>query len=774
MKRKRERIAQWPWILVILIFLLSNCEKEKITAREYPRLKTLEVSHIDQSGALFQGEIFYGEDKDIITYGFVWSTKQNPDLDNADKIISNDLIDKAFTARIERALVSNQTYYVRAFLQTSDYLVYGDEVSFLSLGSLSPRITGFDPAIATWGDTLRVRGENFSFQAENNKGYLGEVLLKTVYASDSLLRFEIPAQTNEEVVDLAVEISGNRTVAEEKFSYIKPEITGLDRMEADYGDTLRIHVQNYHPDYLEVKFGDLSARVLAMLDGGLDVVIPTSLQEEEPVIVVESAGFSDQISGFSLNLPVLNTTGSFTSYYNDTLVFEGDHLNPDIAHNQVLFGSHIAEVVFASKTLLKCVVPEELYEPQVDITLQSGTTTLNVGGFDLKYPEFHSILPETITHPDDLIEITGRGFNLNYGYFELFLRHPSGLHWVQQDEIISMTPDKIVISINQGQAFSHLQMSVIGEFTMILETHDIHEIDISTAVNYQSTWTRMNDFPGVGRINAVAFTANGQGYYGTGNEEWGSQIFNDMWRYDAATDTWTQVEDLPGEFRKGAVAMTVDGEAYVGLGANNFTSIDNAVYYNDFYKYDPSAPGGWERMADFAGIGRFKAASFALNGRAYVSTGEWGHNDPEGMFAQTNDTWEYDPILDQWNPAGAFPERTCYAVGFNTADKAFMHFDDTLYEFLDNAWHPVVTENLEGIDMIGFSIGDLIYFGLSNRGDNILVEHDYQNSVWQTHRLIGADKTEAKVFVVDDKAYIIGGDRSYNEVWRFDPSLPEE
>lgn len=60
----------------------------------------------------------------------------------------------------------------------------------------------------------------------------------------------------------------------------------------------------------------------------------------------------------------------------------------------------------------------------------------------------------------------------------------------------------------------------------------------------QNTWTPRASLPSPGRETAVAFAVGGKGYLLGG---WNSptQIFNDLWAFDPATNQWAQRADLP-------------------------------------------------------------------------------------------------------------------------------------------------------------------------------------------------------------------------------------
>ena len=764
------------WVLIIMLIIFSDCEKEKITTREYPRLKTLDVDHIDENGAMFHAEITYRGDFEITHYGFVWSSATDPNLENSDKIVnSNNLEEKSFSASITTTLLKNQTYRVRSFLETAEYIVYGDMVEFISLGSQAPLIRSFEPASGTWGDTITVSGDNFSNLPGTNKGYLGEVQLTTVFDSDTLLRFRIPPLPNTEQVQLSVELSGNRATTDEKFSYLLPEILGLDKSEAGYGDTVRIYVKQYNKDYLEVKFDTSSAQLVALAEESIDVTVPCSLDQGESAVVVESAGFSDQIDGFVLKTPTLKFESSYSAYYGDTIVITGENLNPDISFTSVSFGTYSAEVAEVSRSAVKFLVPETLDNPIAELTVQSGSFISDPVDFNLLLPEISSVLPQEISHPDDQIEINGRGFNTQPEYVTITLTHPNGSYVISPAEVTSMTHERIVFTLNQEQVFRYLSISVIGEISVEIRTHSFLPISDNTVIQYESTWTRKKDFPGQYRYNAVAFAINGQGYYGTGWDILLMRAYNDFWTYDPSSDTWSQIQDFPGDPRWGAVSFTINNEGYVGLGSRYFQeSVEDTGHYRDFYKYSPLA--GWTRIADFDGIGRNKAASFAINNLGYVTTGWWGYDDPEGLSMVTNDTWIYNPQFDQWDQTTAFPESSGIAVGFNGGDSGYVYNYNKLYLFRGDSWLQVPAEDLTESSPVGFSLGEHIYYGFGNsRGSkyNHMIEEDPFLEQWRDMQLMGqVPRSDVSVFVIDDKAYIVGGTDT-QEVWEFDPSKPQ-
>ena len=121
----------------------------------------------------------------------------------------------------------------------------------------------------------------------------------------------------------------------------------------------------------------------------------------------------------------------------------------------------------------------------------------------------------------------------------------------------------------------------------------------------------------------------------------------DFWEYDPELDQWIQRVSVGGSKRTNGFAFVLNDFGYIGGG------IHNGSFETDLWRYDPIADL-WEEMRaidddDEGGdpsIPREHSVAFAVNGKAYLTTGSQG--------ALLNDTWEYDPVLDEWSDRSDF------------------------------------------------------------------------------------------------------------------------
>jgi N-acetylneuraminic acid mutarotase len=188
-----------------------------------------------------------------------------------------------------------------------------------------------------------------------------------------------------------------------------------------------------------------------------------------------------------------------------------------------------------------------------------------------------------------------------------------------------------------------------------------------------NSWKKIADFAGTARYGATAFAISNKGYVTTGND---GNYLKDMWSYDPATGAWAKVASYGGSKRMGAVAFVIDNKAYLGTGNNNATP------QKDWYVYDP-AQDLWTQKLDFttdqaSAIARSYAVGFAINGKGYLTCGD---------YVADKNVWQYDPATDTWATLGVFegsPRQ--YGVGFAIGGKGYVTTGGTGTARYDDLW----------------------------------------------------------------------------------------
>jgi N-acetylneuraminic acid mutarotase len=203
----------------------------------------------------------------------------------------------------------------------------------------------------------------------------------------------------------------------------------------------------------------------------------------------------------------------------------------------------------------------------------------------------------------------------------------------------------------------------------------------------KNSWTAKKDFLGTPRRDAVAFIANGNAYIATGYDD---NYLKDVWQYNASNDTWSQKAGIAGSKRAEATTFTINGKVYLFSGNNNGSAL------NDLQVYDHSTDT-WTALRKLTNLSdesyddkyttiiRYNAASFVIDGKAYISTGENG--------SMNSRTWEYNPGDDTWTEKTVFSgtARTG-AIGFTLNNRGFIMSGrsgtnpfDNMYEFQPSA-----------------------------------------------------------------------------------------
>lgn len=206
---------------IYLLIILTECEEAEVTPRDYPRLITEAPTENSADGATFNASFRFRGDFEIRSYGFTWRTVPDPNIINSDRVVrTGNLPSDGFSETISSALEEGTQYYVRAFVQTDEYLVYGQNITFVSQGSQAPIISSISPNRAAVGDIITIKGERFSYRRDQNIVAFNNELAGITLATDTLLQVRIPETLTDAESEISITIFGNKTVSTTKFELI--------------------------------------------------------------------------------------------------------------------------------------------------------------------------------------------------------------------------------------------------------------------------------------------------------------------------------------------------------------------------------------------------------------------------------------------------------------------------------------------------------------------------------------------------------------------------
>src|SRR5690606_5379118 len=119
-------------IVLFLLVAITGCKQEaEIQPKDFPVVISKPVKNADSGGVTFSAEIIEKAKTNITDYGFRWGNSGAQFTWS----ISGEKSTDDFSLRVSSDLKTNEVYTYRAYVQTPEFLILGNEVEFLSKGS---------------------------------------------------------------------------------------------------------------------------------------------------------------------------------------------------------------------------------------------------------------------------------------------------------------------------------------------------------------------------------------------------------------------------------------------------------------------------------------------------------------------------------------------------------------------------------------------------------------------------------------------------------------
>ena len=614
-------------LIIFFLAFLVRCDEYEVTSRNYPRVKTLAVSEISSQGARLNAEIIYRGDFEVINYGFVWGLTENPTKLNSDRVVFAENINRnKFSELIESTLREDTTYYVRAFVQTNDYTVYGENVSFLSLGSGAPKISSVSPSEINFCDTLYIKGSNFSYIPNQNVVMFGSERGNILFASDTLIKAFAPDSLTSPSFQVEININGKKVNSNESINIRKPVINSISPYNILIGDTIIIYGDNFtrskHTN--KVIINGEQAKVISASCNSISAIVPAV---NSPVQFSLSNLTNKKSEPFTISLltPTITQLMPEKEFMGNEIELIGYNFGYTQDALTIKVDSLEAEIISHSNESIKIQIPEGIYNKR--------NTTV-------------SIIVKSKTSSS----------------IDFLLLDP----WIRKKNI----PKGRGYGGSVGFALNNYGFVGLGAGTGGYNTTEFWKYNPSN-----NTWTSAANFPGTERELASYFVIEEYAYVCGGENQSGST--NDCWKYNAVNDSWVQVADFPYNFSD-AVGLSSHGKGY----------IITKNLEDNFWKYDPNLDQ-WIKMPDLQ-ISKYHKVDtgFELNNNLYVhvflntrlfyifniNTNSWSEKNPmpvsDRRSGVTNNSvssngygyilnknffmHKYNPQTDSWTRLDAF------------------------------------------------------------------------------------------------------------------------
>jgi N-acetylneuraminic acid mutarotase len=217
-------------LLVIAIPIgLITCDNYEFSKSPYPKVETLPADIIE-TGVTFHANLKQLGDKPIINYGFDWYTDEHLSVSKSNKIELGAVSTSGnFEFNVKTGFNKEQMYFVKAFVATEDYTVYGNLVSFISKGSTPPIIKKISKQEGNSGDTVTIHGQYFGSHNENISVKFTSSDAKVIMSNDSIIECIVPQVIyNQRTFNIEVIATGKSAFSKENFTILNAWIRKAD------------------------------------------------------------------------------------------------------------------------------------------------------------------------------------------------------------------------------------------------------------------------------------------------------------------------------------------------------------------------------------------------------------------------------------------------------------------------------------------------------------------------------------------------------------------
>ncbi|WP_224999362.1 IPT/TIG domain-containing protein [Cesiribacter sp. SM1] len=603
-----------------------------------------------------------------------------------------------------------------------------------------------------WGlnEGLSTRqSDKISLGAFSGKGNFNAQVSSSLY-KDSTYFVKAYAITREHIIyGDAVQFSSRGSIA--------PVIEGFTPETATSGDTVKIRGKYFSFVKLnnQVSFGERSAKIVASTDTLITCIVPHGIsQNTVPVSVKVAGNTTTAANALTMLVPKIDSFSPAEGTFGTIVTLNGANFSTKSAENIVKFGEHEAQVIEASATRLKVVVPATVSSkgPVITVTvhLMTGAAT-----------EPFNMLPPNITSVSSEKGFTGNSITLRGNNFNPIPEGNKVLFGYLYGTVTNASATELEVTIPEG-------MYVSRSFYLDVEVAEQHTLS-TKEFTLLDPWIKKEDVPHgpYGRYWAIGFAVSGHGYAGIGRGNDLNSANRDFWKYTPQTNKWEKMADFGGGERFGATSFTIGNYAYVGGGYSESGLSEPAT---DFWRYDP-ATNTWQQIASIEETS-LRSVGLSANGKGYV-------------INIGGSIYEYDPTSDSWSYFSSIASGLGYrgrvSAGFVIGNKMYLLSSQSttapheLFELDLNTrqWTSKASlrEYFSKWNNNGFEINGKGYLMTSYS----FYEYDpARDSFTEISSRQKYDREGGISFVVDNKAYYGGGtiNGSYSVVdfWEFDPT----
>lgn len=660
--------------ILILFIVISSCGKEAFV-RSYPTVTTQPPVILYNEGAMFSGSFNNATFSDILQHGFVWGEKDDLQVGSSYTIELGAPQNTNFNATIAGTFTSSKEYFVRSYITTLTYTIYGNVQKFVSRGSEGPVITDFHPKSGFQNDTIVIKGRNFfasksnpikvRFTYNNADNFYTNVLS----VSEKELKILVPTELPLQISWIVIELPGNAGANSQPFTLLLPQILGSSPGAVRLCDSIYVAGNNF------------KALTSVIFDGKSYPFANHGDTIRFPVLKEFKTNSSLQLMAYKVS-----AQGSFSGSFVSPQIINIDRttLSPgdttEITYNylpscmnytmQIEYHPGInLSVVSKNASKVKFRIAENQCLPATFNVFADFAPSAKTPELTTVYTSIKGITPSVIT-PGIPATLT-----LNTP-----LRSPSSSTHVYAGGSLAtiVKQNTSAIDFIVPEALFGTSGGSVNVGLKVCGTNMVFPVPVAppTLTDFNpkllTTKGQIVTITGTGfsaapEYNTVIFNGNSASVIGASHNQLSvsldAQFSNNKISFKVQDDlqinvggqtavsstpltidytgTWTPLGVFPGGKRVGPGSFSIGGKGYVMMG------YDYSNYLKDVWEYDPST-SQWTQLSPFPGAARSSPAVFVVNNKAYIGMGRTDSNS-------FNDLWQFDPASGNWTQMNDFP-----------------------------------------------------------------------------------------------------------------------
>lgn len=240
---------------LICLITLAGCNLDPhISERDYPIIRTLGSSEVNQTGASIDFEIVKESKSTITSYGVEYFDLSQPSVPYPEWVFTEEISGKPSgnlgKVRLQYDLLKNENYIAVPFVRISGKTVYGEPTTFTSLGTKAPIINEISVTRLSGNHHMTIKGDFFSYENRFlSLGFSGlEEFFRFNIESVSPRQIEVFVElisslySSDKKYDFTLSVNGQETVVKDAFEIGLPRILSVSPLELNVGDTFQFEL----------------------------------------------------------------------------------------------------------------------------------------------------------------------------------------------------------------------------------------------------------------------------------------------------------------------------------------------------------------------------------------------------------------------------------------------------------------------------------------------------------------------------------------------------